>query len=103
MIILELLQINLSGISKTTLHQINLIITPMLSMTGRITMLGLYRWAGDGGSYRTIQRFYMVRQCGLHLFSMLLGDAALCFPYSSTYKGSSPHCKYGNRVDYQLL
>ena len=30
----------------------------MLSMSGRVTMLGLSRWAGEGGSYRTIQRFY---------------------------------------------
>ena len=30
----------------------------MLTMTGRITMLGLSRWAEKGGSYRTIQRFY---------------------------------------------
>jgi putative transposase len=30
----------------------------MLAMTGRVTMLGLSRWAGPGGSYRTIQRFY---------------------------------------------
>ena len=30
----------------------------MLAMTGRVTMLGLARWAGEGGSYRTIQRFY---------------------------------------------
>ena len=36
----------------------NQIIIAMLSMTGRITMLGLSRWAGEGGSYRTIQRFY---------------------------------------------
>jgi hypothetical protein len=27
-------------------------------MTGRITMLGMARWAGKGGSYRTIQRFF---------------------------------------------
>ena len=27
-------------------------------MTGRITMLGMSRWAGPGGSYRTIQRFF---------------------------------------------
>jgi putative transposase len=26
-------------------------------MTGRFTMLGISRWAGAGGSYRTIQRF----------------------------------------------
>jgi putative transposase len=30
----------------------------MLTMTGRVTMLGLSRWAGKGGSYRTIQRFF---------------------------------------------
>jgi hypothetical protein len=27
-------------------------------MTGRVTMLGLARWAGKGGSYRTVQRFF---------------------------------------------
>jgi hypothetical protein len=27
-------------------------------MTGRITMLGMSRWAGKGGSYRTLQRFF---------------------------------------------
>jgi hypothetical protein len=27
-------------------------------MTGRITMLGMSRWADQGGSYRTIQRFF---------------------------------------------
>jgi len=30
----------------------------MLCMTGRVTMLGLSRWAGPGGSYRTVQRFF---------------------------------------------
>jgi putative transposase len=30
----------------------------MLVMTGRVTMLGLSRWAGPGGSYRTVQRFF---------------------------------------------
>ena len=27
-------------------------------MTGRVTMRGLARWSGQGGSYRTIQRFF---------------------------------------------
>jgi DDE superfamily endonuclease len=27
-------------------------------MTGRVTMLGISRWAGEGGSYRTVQRFF---------------------------------------------
>jgi hypothetical protein len=30
----------------------------MLVMTGRVTMLGISRWAGTGGSYRTVQRFF---------------------------------------------
>ncbi len=34
------------------------VILAMLAMTGRVTMLGLSRWTEEGGSYRTIQRFY---------------------------------------------
>lgn len=34
------------------------IIIAMLSMTGRVTMLGMSRWAEKGGSYRTVQRFF---------------------------------------------
>jgi hypothetical protein len=34
------------------------VIFAMLAITGRITMLGLSRWADKGGSYRTIQRLY---------------------------------------------
>ena len=30
----------------------------MLSMTGRVTMRGIARWAGQGGRYRTVQRFF---------------------------------------------
>jgi len=30
----------------------------ILTMTGRVTMLGISRWTEDSGSYRTIQRFY---------------------------------------------
>jgi hypothetical protein len=35
----------------------------MLSMSGRVTMLGLSRWAGKGGSYRTVQRFFNTAIC----------------------------------------
>jgi hypothetical protein len=56
--ILALLQPIQSSLSKTTLRQMGRIITATLAMTGRVTMLGLSRWAGEGGSYRTIQRFY---------------------------------------------
>ncbi len=42
----------------TTLRQLGRIAAAMLAMTGRVTMRGLSRWAGTGGSYRTIQRFF---------------------------------------------
>ena len=42
----------------TTLRQLTVVAQAMLAMTGRVTMLGLSRWADKGGSYRTIQRFF---------------------------------------------
>lgn len=33
----------------------------MLVMTGRVTMLGISRWTGQGGSYRTIQQFFYTK------------------------------------------
>jgi hypothetical protein len=42
----------------TTIRQFNLIALAMLAMTGRVTMLSISRWTGQGGSYRTIQRFF---------------------------------------------
>ena len=56
--ILALLQPIEDSLSKTTLQQMSRVIIAMLAMTGRVTMLGLARWAGQGSSYRTIQRFY---------------------------------------------
>lgn len=45
-------------VTMTTLRQLSRIALAMLAITGRVTMLGLSRWAGTGGSYRTIQRFF---------------------------------------------
>ena len=45
-------------VTATTLRQLSRIAWAMLVMTGRVTMLGLSRWAGKGGSYRTVQRFF---------------------------------------------
>jgi len=56
--ILALLQPIAPLISKTTLRQLSRVIFGLLAMTGRVTMLGISRWAGKGGSYRTIQRWY---------------------------------------------
>src|SRR5256884_5244533 len=56
--ILACLQCLQPTISRTTLRQCRRIAMAMLVMTGRVTMLGLSRWAGPGGSYRTVQRFF---------------------------------------------
>lgn len=56
--ILALLHCLQPYVSATTLRQCGRIIRALLGMTGRITMLGMSRWAGKGGSYRTIQRFF---------------------------------------------
>jgi putative transposase len=46
------------SLHPTALRQLTVVAQAMLAMTGRVTMLGLSRWAGKGGSYRTIQRFF---------------------------------------------
>src|SRR3989440_9374783 len=56
--ILALLQCLQPYVPATTLRQCSRIVRALLVMTGRITMLGMSRWAGPGGSYRTIQRFF---------------------------------------------
>ena len=45
-------------LDPTTLRQLSRVTEAMLAMTGRVTMRGISRWAGKGGSYRTIQRFF---------------------------------------------
>lgn len=45
-------------ITMTTVRQFSRIALALLAMTGRVTMLGISRWGGDGTSYRTIQRFF---------------------------------------------
>src|SRR3954447_16722873 len=43
---------------QTTVRQLSRIVLALLAMTGRVTMRGIARWAGAGGSYRTVQRFF---------------------------------------------
>jgi putative transposase len=45
-------------LDPTTLRQLSRVIEAMLAMTGRVTMRGMARWTGKGGSYRTIQRLF---------------------------------------------
>ena len=45
-------------LGKTNYRRLCRISEAMLSMTGRVTMLGLSRWSERGGSYRTVQRWF---------------------------------------------
>ena len=45
-------------VPSTTWRQLRQIALALLVMTGRVTMLGISRWAGKGGSYRTVQRLF---------------------------------------------
>lgn len=46
------------SLTGTTIRQLSRIVLALLAMSGRVTMLGISRWAGRGGSYRTVQRFF---------------------------------------------
>jgi putative transposase len=56
--ILPFLLCLLPEVTMTTIRQFSRIALAMLAMTGRVTMLGISRWTGAGGSYRTVQRFF---------------------------------------------
>ena len=56
--ILPLLLCLQSEVTMTTIRQFSRIALAMLALTGRVTMLGISRWTGEGGSYRTVQRFF---------------------------------------------
>jgi len=46
------------SLGASNFNQLSAICSGLLCMTGRVTMLGISRWTGKGGSYRTIQRFF---------------------------------------------
>jgi putative transposase len=45
-------------VTAVSRHRLAVIAQAVLTMTGRITMLGMSRWSEKGGSYRSIQRFF---------------------------------------------
>jgi putative transposase len=59
-------------VEPTPLRQLGRVIEAMLSMSGRVTMRGLSRWSGPGGSYRTIQRFFNASVNWCHLNWLLM-------------------------------
>jgi putative transposase len=96
--IIALLQCLQPILTTTTLRQFSRIVFALFAMTGRVTMLGISRWAGTGGSYRTIQRWFctiipwsQVLVCFFrqHLFqpeaiSILAGDEVVVTKAGST-------------------
>jgi hypothetical protein len=56
--ILPLLACLVPTLTPTTARQLSVIALALLTMTGRVTMLGVARWTDRGGSYRTVQRFF---------------------------------------------
>ena len=45
-------------LSATSIRQLSRIVLGLLALSGRVTLLGISRWSGPGGSYRTVQRFF---------------------------------------------
>jgi len=48
-------------LDHTTLRRLAVIVTAILVMPDKVTMLGISRWTENGGSYRTIQRFFKTK------------------------------------------
>jgi len=59
-------------VEPTPLRQLGRVIEAMLAMSGRVTMRGLSRWSGKGGSYRTSQRFFNASLNWCHLNWLLI-------------------------------
>jgi hypothetical protein len=43
---------------STSLKRLKIIVPALLAIPGRMTMLSMSRWTGEGGSYRSVQRFF---------------------------------------------
>ena len=50
-----------SSLSTCHFRQLTLVSEALLMMQGRITIQGISRWTSQGGSYRTLQRFFATR------------------------------------------
>ena len=56
--ILSVFSVLYPHLSTTPLRQLGRVVFGLLSMTGRVSMLNISRWTTEGGSYRTVQRFF---------------------------------------------
>ena len=56
--ILSLFSVLYPHLSRTTVRQFSHVVIGLLAMTGPVSMLNISRWTSEGGSYRTLQRFF---------------------------------------------
>jgi len=56
--ILSVLQCLNTSLDSTSLKRLKIIVPALLAIPGRVTMLSISRWTGEGGSYRSVQRFF---------------------------------------------
>ena len=56
--ILSLFGVLYPHLSMTPVRQFSRVVLGLLAMTGRVSMLNISCWTSEGGSYRTIQRFF---------------------------------------------
>ena len=88
--ILALLQCLAPVLSVTTMRQFSRISLALFAMTGRVTMLGISRWAGTGGSYRTIQRWFYT--------TMPWAQALVCFFRQHLFQANAIYILAGDEV-----
>jgi putative transposase len=77
--ILPLLLCVQPALDATVTRQLAGLVTALLTLTGRVTMLGIARWGERGTSYRTVQRFFHASvpwlQVGWRFFQQHLWEA----------------------------
>ena len=70
-----------------------IVVLALLSMTGRVTMLNISRWTGQGGSYRTVQRFFnTVKRFAGRFFALIFDRFQKRENPLMVYLVSFPHC-----------
>ena len=99
--IIALLQCLQPTLTATTIRQFSRIILALFAMTGRVTMLGISRWAGTGGSYRTIQRWFYTTipwaQAFVHFFRQHLFQANAIYILAGINASSLPRRAFLNK------
>ena len=56
--ILSVFSVLYPHLSTTTVRQFSRVVLGLLAMTGQVSMRNISRWTSEGGSYRTVQRFF---------------------------------------------